>query len=158
MAASVEGGGRSPGESWDAAGGGRPLLAGGDEEPVGGEGAGAKPGGGPRVARPAGAERSGEPVAAASVDGGGRSGPPGVKAAGSWPGDGPSAGEEPDAGETPADPVEEKTGDSPKGTETMLGKSSKKSKAARVGGEETSENGKEDSSKTTWRDMMMRLE
>jgi hypothetical protein len=52
-------------------------------------------------------------------------------------------------------PVEEKTGDSSKGTETVLGETSRKSSAARVGGEESSKKGKEASSKTTWREMIM---
>jgi hypothetical protein len=49
-----------------------------------------------------------------------------------------------------------KKGDSSKGTETVLGMLSKKSKVALVGGEGSSEKGKEVSSKTTWREMMMR--
>jgi hypothetical protein len=51
-----------------------------------------------------------------------------------------------------------KKGDNSNGTETVLGMSlsSKKSKSALVGGEGSSEKGKEVSSKTTWREMMMR--
>jgi hypothetical protein len=52
----------------------------------------------------------------------------------------------------------ETNGDSSKGTGAVLGMSSKKSKDAHVGGEETSKKGKEFSSKTTWREMMRRLE
>jgi hypothetical protein len=55
-------------------------------------------------------------------------------------------------------PGKKETGDSPKGAATGLVVSSKKSNAARVGGEESSEKGNEVSSKTTWREMMMRLE
>jgi hypothetical protein len=53
---------------------------------------------------------------------------------------------------------EEKVGDSSKGTETVLGEPSRKSRATRVGGEEASEKGKEASSKTTWREMILRLD
>jgi hypothetical protein len=49
-----------------------------------------------------------------------------------------------------------KKGDNSNGTETVLGMSSKKSKTALVGGEGSSKKGKEVSSKTTWREMMMR--
>lgn len=54
-------------------------------------------------------------------------------------------------------PAGSKQGDGAKGTDTGLVKSSRKSKAARVGGEESSEKGKEDSSKITWREMMIRF-
>lgn len=57
--------------------------------------------------------------------------------------------------EGPADSVE---GDGGNGSSTGLVKSHKKSKSARVGEEESSENGKEVSSKTTWRDIMILLE
>jgi hypothetical protein len=55
-------------------------------------------------------------------------------------------------------PGQKETGDSPKGAATGLVVSSKKSNAASVGGEESSEKGNEVSSKTMWREMMMRLE
>lgn len=93
---------------------------------------------------------------------GSRSGPPGEGSVWSRLGRRLDAGWEatratpawdPGAGE----PAENKGGDSAKGAGTGSVKSSKKSKAARVG-EDASKNGKEDSSRTMWRDMMTRLE
>jgi hypothetical protein len=55
-------------------------------------------------------------------------------------------------------PGQKETGDSPKGAATGLVVSSKKSNAARVGGEESSEKGNVVSSKTTWHEMMMWFE
>ena len=57
----------------------------------------------------------------------------------------------------PEVPTGNSGGDGGKGTGTELVCSSRKSKAAREGGAGSSEKGKEDSSKTTWREMITRL-
>ena len=61
------------------------------------------------------------------------------------------------AEETPEEPAGTVYGDGGKGTSTGLVNFSRKSKSACVGLEEDSKKGKEVSSKTTWREMMIRL-
>ena len=61
------------------------------------------------------------------------------------------------AGDRPVVPAGNRGDDGGKGTGTELVCSSRKSKAAREGGAGSSEKGKEDSSKTTWREMITRL-
>ena len=61
------------------------------------------------------------------------------------------------AGDWPVVPAGNIGDDGGKGTGTELVCSSRKSKAAREGGAGSSEKGKEDSSKTTWREMITRL-